>query len=151
MAEGVRGQMSLGSAVNQRRGHDHAAEVHPMLVEMRGQGLTFSQIAYTLNSRGIRTRHGHRWAGESVRAVFRLHLDDIASTPKRPLAPGPATVRRRALEWAAKIRPVVIEIQQQGLSFSEIADVLNKRGIRTRRRARWTSGYVRKFITRSSK
>lgn len=147
MVEGVRGKMSPGSIVNQQRGLDHASELHPRLAAMRAQGLSFAQVAMRLNISGIRTRHGFVWRAESVRAVFRLHLrSKVLSNSERPLAPGPATVRRRALSWQVKTRPVLFDLQLHGLSYSQIADLLNERGIRTRQLARWTTAGVREIL-----
>ena len=68
------------------------------------------------------------------------------AAPERLLHPGGETVRRRALAWHAKMRPLLLDLRTQGLSNKQIADVLNERGIRTQLRARWRLDHVRTLI-----
>ena len=62
------------------------------------------------------------------------------------LAPGLATVRRNSVAWCARMRPLLVDMRGQGLSYAQIADELNQRGIRTQRRARWTPDQVRRSL-----
>ena len=74
MVERVRSQMSAGSEVNRRRARTFAAELRPLMLDLRAQGHTFACIADLLNRQGVQTRRGVRWTGENVRATMNLPL-----------------------------------------------------------------------------
>ena len=57
-----------------------------------------------------------------------------------------ATIRRNAIIWADEVRPAVLELRDLGHSHSEIAAALNRRGLRTQRRSRWSTDQVGKFL-----
>ena len=54
--------------------------------------------------------------------------------------------RRAAERHNERVRPWVRELKAQGLSLRTIADVLNGRGVLTRRGCRWTAGGISRLL-----
>lgn len=60
-----------GAAVNKARAAFHAAQVLPVIEQMRDGGASLRQIAAALNARGIKTARGGKWHATTVRNVVR--------------------------------------------------------------------------------
>lgn len=77
---GSRVDNSLGTEALQRRADAFAAQVGPIIAELRGSGLSLRQIGAALTARGIRTARGGAWSADAVRAVLlRMEGDHGAS------------------------------------------------------------------------
>lgn len=60
-------------------------------------------------------------------------------------------VQREATSRAEKVSAIILPLREQGRSLREIADVLNKAGIRTARDASWNASQVQRTLARLRK
>jgi DNA invertase Pin-like site-specific DNA recombinase len=60
----------LGTAALQRAADEFAAQVAPVVTELRGDGMSLRQIAAELSRRGVRTMRGGVWTAAAVRNVL---------------------------------------------------------------------------------
>lgn len=60
-----------GAAIRKARADEFAANVAPVVRELKGQGLSLRRIAATLNERGVKTARGGKWQATTVRNIFR--------------------------------------------------------------------------------
>ena len=60
----------MGTKARQQRADAFAADVGPMVIEMRQDGCSLRQIAAELTGRGIRTAYGGIWTADAVRSVL---------------------------------------------------------------------------------
>lgn len=61
---------------------------------------------------------------------------------------GTAAIKARADAFAVKVRPMIVELRQEGLSFAAVADQLNARKVRTARGSTWTGMAVKRALER---
>lgn len=102
----------LGAEANRRKAMAFAADVGPMVAEMRDRGMSLRAIAAELAAHGIRTPRGGQWSADTVRSVL-LRVPQAATTgtghdhPSRPSSPAEAFrhVPGRVHQPAARRRP----------------------------------------------
>lgn len=62
---------SKGAAATQLHAAQHAANVAPIIQQLRASGAPLRSIATALNDRGVKTSRGGRWHASTVRNVLR--------------------------------------------------------------------------------
>lgn len=63
--------LEKGRITTQRRATQHQEQLYPLVSELRKRGLTYRQIAHTLEQRNERPPRGQRWHAENVRRVLK--------------------------------------------------------------------------------
>ena len=56
--------------MNKAKARDHAANVLPVIEQIRAGGVSLRQIAAELNARGIKTARGGKWHATTVRNIL---------------------------------------------------------------------------------
>ena len=78
----------------QRDSRGRAADLMPIIDELKANGRSLAQIAKELNARGIETPRGGEWQATQVaRVIARHQIEGIDEKPQRPLEGGNGSSR----------------------------------------------------------
>ena len=129
----------------------HAADLAPIMAELRALGTSLHAIARALNERAVPTATGKgEWTAVQVRRVLaRLAMTRRDQTAKARMFAAEAR-RKQADERARQVAPIIAELQASGArTLRAIARGLNERGIRTPRgTGEWQAGTVSQLLAR---
>ena len=74
-AEASRKGQRIGSERNRENARAAYADLFPMILQLRGEGVSLREIAHQLNEQGHSTRSGGKWSPAQVRRVIHLSTE----------------------------------------------------------------------------
>lgn len=127
----------------------HAEALRPVIKDLAADGITgTSRIARALNDGGYPAIQGGLWVATQVEVL--LKRLGSRTMPNHGLARSIAQRSALADARAQAVAPIIREMRELGAtSFSQIARMMNERGILTCRGNRWSATQVWRAVMRS--
>ena len=114
----------------------------PLVWSMRARGKSAGEIADELNRREIPGPR-KRWDKQSVARILRATVSEFADVARNasPIVRRPQSAKRQA--QLRSLGPLFWQLIRRCETMEQIADELNRRGLRTRRGLHWTANTAR--------
>jgi len=110
-----------------------ARDLGPLVWHLRREGKSCRTIARELEERGIKPFKGERWYDSTVRDILLRTTNELSQAPYTAIDARKHSSAKRISSYA----PLIFELRSEGMSYNEVANELNRRGIQTTRKRRW--------------
>jgi DNA invertase Pin-like site-specific DNA recombinase len=146
--EAMRAMSLLGRAETRALAKARSMVVAPIVWKLRADGKSSKAIAAELNWLNAPTPQGRKWHSTGVLRVLQRTAAEFPALAAAAAARPDHRVQQ-AKERAERIAPLVWELRMTGKSLPEVADELNRRGVRTCRGRKWRREKVRTALIRA--
>ena len=112
---------------------ERARDLGPLVWQLRREGKSCRTIAREFEERGIKPFKGERWYDSTVKVILLRTTNEFSRVLYTAIDARKHSYAKRISSYA----PLIFELRSRGMSYDEVANEFNRRGIQTIRKRRW--------------